>query len=144
MGFSRSDSPIITSSAKLRFSIRTALGISSGYKKRSLIRWETTEQIMHQIQSRCEEINEHLHNGISKENQAELQEEIGDLLHAVFSLCVFCRFSPRVTLGQTLTKFERRLRAVKLIAEENRLTTLEGQSFDELMRIWGKAKELVG
>ena len=107
-------------------------------------RWETTDQIMQQIQSECEEIKEHLHKGISKENQANLQEEIGDLLHAVFSLCVFCRLSPRMTLGQTLTKFERRLRAVKLIAEENGLTTLEGQSFDELMCIWDKAKELVG
>jgi uncharacterized protein YabN with tetrapyrrole methylase and pyrophosphatase domain len=107
-------------------------------------RWETTAQIMHQIQSECAEIQEHLHDGIANESQAKLQEEIGDLLHAVFSLCVFCRLSPRVTLGQTLTKFERRLRAVKLIAEENGLTTLEGQPFDELMSIWKKAKELVG
>ena len=107
-------------------------------------RWETADQIMHQIESECEEIKEHLEEGISKANQAELQEEIGDLLHAVFSLCIFCRFSPRVTLGQALNKFERRLRAVKLIAEENGLSTLEGQSFDELMHIWNKAKELVG
>ena len=107
-------------------------------------RWENADQIMHQIQSECEEIKAHLNNGISKENQADLQEEIGDLLHAVFSLCIFCRLSPKMTLGQTLTKFERRLRAVKLIAEENELTNLEGQSFDELMGIWNKAKELVG
>lgn len=107
-------------------------------------RWESTEQIMAQIQSECEEIQEHLRIGISKANHAELQEEIGDLIHAIFSLCVFCRLSPRVTLGQTLTKFERRLRAVKLISEENGLSTLEGQSFDELMCIWAKAKELVG
>lgn len=107
-------------------------------------RWETTDQIMAQIESECEEIQEHLRLGISKANQAELQDEIGDLLHAVFSLCVFCRFSPRETLGLTLNKFERRLRAVKLIAEENGLNTLEGQPFDELMSIWNKAKELVG
>lgn len=107
-------------------------------------RWETTDQIMHQIQSECEEIQEHLRAGVSKENQAELQDEIGVLLHAVFSLCVFCRFSPRMVLGQTLTKFERRLRAVKLIAEEEGLDSLEGQSFDELMCIWEKAKKLVG
>jgi len=107
-------------------------------------RWENTNQIMAQIQSECEEIQEHLRVGISKGNQSELQDEIGDLLHAVFSLCVFCRLSPRVTLEKALTKFERRLRAVKLIAEENGLTTLEGQPFDELMCIWDKAKVLVG
>ena len=92
----------------------------------------------------CEEIQEHLRIGISKANQAELQDEIGDLLHAVFSLCVFCRLNPRVTLEQTLTKFERRLRAVKLITEENGFNTLEGEPFDKLMCIWDKAKELVG
>jgi len=107
-------------------------------------RWETTDQIMQQIQSECAEIQEHLDDGLSKANQTELQEEIGDLLHAVFSLCVYCRFSPQVTLAQSLTKFERRMRAVKLIAEERRLTTLEGQPFDELMRVWDKAKQLVG
>ena len=45
--------------------------------------WETTDQIMKQIQSECAEINEHLGLGIAA-NQAALQEEIGDLLHAVF------------------------------------------------------------
>jgi ATP diphosphatase len=115
---------------------------SAGYITISLIFF--FKQIMNQIQSECEEIQEHLRAGISKSNQAELQDEIGDLLHVVFSLCVFCRLSPQVTLGQTLTKFERRLRAVKLIAEENGLNTLEGQPFDELMCIWDKAKKLVG
>ena len=107
-------------------------------------KWQSSDQIMNQIHSECEEIKEHLDQGISKSNQAALQEEIGDLLHAVFSLCIFCNFSPRVTLGQTLSKFEKRLRAVKLIAEERELMNLEGLPFDELMHIWDKAKELVG
>ena len=99
---------------------------------------------MNQIHSECNEIKEHLDHDLSKENQTALQEEIGDLLHAVFSLCIFCKLSPRVTLGQSITKFERRLRAVKLIAEERELINLEGLPFDELMHIWGRAKELVG
>ena len=56
------------------------------------LQWETTDQIMAQIQSECFEINEHLGHGIAQANQSELQEEVGDLLHAVFSLCVFCYF----------------------------------------------------
>ena len=107
-------------------------------------RWETTEQIMAQIQSECLEINEHLGNGTAQANQAELQEEIGDLLHAVFSLCVFCNLSPRNTLEQTLTKFERRLNAVKEITQKRGLDSLNGFSFDELMAIWGQAKMRVG
>lgn len=104
--------------------------------------WETTDQIMEQIQSECAEIQEHLHLGASAE-RVELQEEIGDLLHAVFSLCVFCKFSPKETLQQTLMKFEDRLNAVKMIATEQGLTHLKGCSFDKLMEIWQAAKKRI-
>ena len=107
-------------------------------------RWDTADQIMNQIESECEEIKEHLNHELPQNDKIALQEEIGDLLHAVFSLCVFSGFSPRITLGQSLTKFERRLRAVKLVAEERGLTNLDGKTFDELMQIWNRAKELVG
>ncbi len=42
-----------------------------------------------QIRNECIEIEEHLH---SVEQREALQEEIGDWLHAAFSLCVFCDF----------------------------------------------------
>ena len=107
-------------------------------------RWDTTEQIMAQIESECVEINEHLHAGFEQANQAELQEEIGDLLHAVFSLCVFCKMSPSETLEKTLGKLERRLNAVKDITEKKGLSNLNGYPFDELMNVWDQAKQLVG
>jgi len=107
-------------------------------------RWENITQIMEQIQSECLEINDHLTDGFEQANQAELQEEIGDLLHAVFSLCVFCKLNPKETLEKTLVKFERRLNAVKKISHERGLTHLNGHSFEELMRIWDEAKRLVG
>ncbi len=107
-------------------------------------RWETTDQIMEQIRSECLEINEHLQHKPTPENQLELQEEIGDLLHATFSLCVFCKLSPKETLEKTLVKFERRLNAVKQLAQEKGLTNLDGHSFEELMQIWRQAKQNVG
>ena len=106
--------------------------------------WETPVQIMEQIQSECGEVSAHLQAG-EREQRAALQEEIGDLLHAVFSLCVFCGFSPEETLQQTLEKFERRLEAVKKIAyEEQQVLNLKGRSFEELMAIWRLAKQRVG
>lgn len=107
-------------------------------------RWETTEQIMAQIESECEEVAEHLHEGFEHANRLALQEEIGDLLHAVFSLCVFCRLDPRDTLDKTTLKFERRLHAVKHLARAEGLCDLNGRSFDELMSFWDQAKERVG
>lgn len=105
-------------------------------------KWETKDQILAQIQSEYHEIVEQLQN--AEINTLKLEEEIGDLLHAVFSLTVFCQLSPKITLEKTLTKFEKRLNAVKQLAKENGLTTLENHTFDELMLYWNKAKELVG
>ncbi|MBA3535347.1 MAG: nucleoside triphosphate hydrolase [Tatlockia sp.] len=102
--------------------------------------WETAEQIMEQIQSECREISEHL----GTENRSDLQEEIGDLMHAVFSLCVFCKFDPQETLKQTAEKFERRLSEVKVITHEKKLENLREKPFDELMAIWRQAKSRVG
>ena len=110
-------------------------------------RWETREQIMAQIESECQEIREHLQAGdsdVTQTNQPALNEEIGDLLHAVFSLCVYCKFDPRDTMKNTLDKFERRLNAVKSIANEQGINHLNGYSFEELMRFWNSAKEQVG
>ena len=106
--------------------------------------WENTTQIMAQILSECHEVNEQLAQGIEPANTLLLQEEIGDLLHAVFSLCIFCKLNPQETLEKTLNKFERRLNAVKHLANESGLTNVEGRSFDELMCLWDKAKQLVG
>ncbi len=104
--------------------------------------WENTSQIMAQIKSECIEIEEHLQEGIAETNRFELEEEIGDLLHAVFSLCVFCKLSPKNTLDKTLRKFEGRLNAVKQLANDRGLTHLHGFSFEQLMELWNKAKQL--
>lgn len=104
-------------------------------------RWENTTQIMDQIQSECSEIKDHL-NDFS--NPEELQNEIGDLLHAVFSLCVFCNFDPKQTLEKSVNKFERRFNAVKQLAAEKGLDSLNGHAFAELMTFWDKAKQQVG
>lgn len=107
-------------------------------------KWETASQIMQQIQSECVEIKEHLGDNFSSDNSEKLQEEIGDLLHAAFSLCVYCNFNPRETLEQTLAKFERRLNAVKEITQMQGLSNLNGVPFDDLMAIWDQAKVRVG
>jgi len=105
-------------------------------------KWENTAQIMAQIRSECEEIEAHLMQAACDDEA--LQEEIGDLLHAVFSLTVFCKFKPRDTLQKSLSKFERRMHRIKQLAEAEGRADLNGDSFDELMRFWDKAKSQVG
>jgi uncharacterized protein YabN with tetrapyrrole methylase and pyrophosphatase domain len=104
-------------------------------------KWEHAAQIMQQIRSECDEVEEHLQ--AKHPNQGALQEEMGDLLHAVFSLCVFCQFEPRDTLDKTLSKFARRLHEVKRLTHAQGLANLNEQSFDELMDVWEQAKVAV-
>jgi len=106
-------------------------------------KWGNTHQIMAQIKSECDEIDEHLSN-INENNKPKLQEEIGDLMHAVFSLCIFCDLDAKETLTKSVDKFDRRLSSVKTIAKENGITTLNGYSLDELMKFWDQAKKRVG
>src|SRR5580692_10148637 len=82
--------------------------------------WENPKQIIEQIRSECHEIEVHVEDG----DRAKLQEEIGDLLHAAFSLCAFCQFDPNQTLSESINKFERRLSAVKRLAAEEGITSL--------------------
>ena len=105
------------------------------------LKWETPQQIIDQIKSECEEIEAHLPDTTDRD---ALQMEIGDLIHAAFSLCVFCGFDANDTLSMATDKFAKRLQAMKAIANENGREVLTGLSFDELMGIWQQAKGRVG
>ena len=105
--------------------------------------WEKASQVIEQIQSECDEVKAHLQQD-SLEHKAALKEEIGDLMHAVFSLCVFCELDATETLSQALEKFERRFNTVKSMAKARGLTNLKNYAFDELMDFWSEAKNKVG
>ena len=104
-------------------------------------KWENAKQIVTQIRSELLEIEAHLEK-LADKNQ--LQEQVGDLLHAAFSLCVFLKFDPNETVKNSVDKFERRFKATKQLANDSGLKDLNGQTFDTLMAFWDKAKEHVG
>lgn len=103
-------------------------------------KWVKAQQIITQIESEISEVKVHLND----QNKTKLQEEIGDLLHAVFSLCVFCQLDPLQTLEKSVVKFESRFQAVKSLAREQGLSSLNGKSFDDLMSYWDQAKKMMG
>jgi len=95
--------------------------------------WPDQEMILEQIISECREIKE-------ANNEAHLQEEIGDLLHAAISLCIFAGFDIENTLELSGDKFARRLSSLKEVVKKEGLATLKGQSVDYMMGLWQKAK----
>lgn len=100
--------------------------------------WPNVEMILAQAQSECQEIQEAINQ---KEGQDRVQEEIGDLLHAAFSLCVFMGFDAEATLMKTTNKFEKRLLALLKVAGEQGYTDLKNQSTQTLMHLWELAKQ---
>lgn len=102
--------------------------------------WSDTAQIFEQIQSECEEIKDNL---AQLGDRHHLQEEIGDLIHAVFSLCLFMKFDLEETCLKSIEKFERRFAELKRLADAAGFETLKGQPVDVLMHFWMQAKEKV-
>lgn len=99
--------------------------------------WPDVEAILEQAISECEEIRQSIK---LNEGQTRLQEEVGDLLHAAVSLCIFAKLDVEQTVAQTTKKFEARLNALEKIMKERGYASLEGQPFDFMLDFWAEAK----
>lgn len=100
--------------------------------------WPDAMTILEQIESECREIREQLNE--TKQDQALLSGEIGDLMHAVMSLSWFCGFDSYQVLEQSCDKFDMRLQMMKSIAKEQGMEHMKDKSFIELMKLWQDAK----
>lgn len=100
--------------------------------------WPDIPTIIRQAQSECLEIEEVIEK---QESSERLQEEISDLLHTAISLCLFAGFSVEETLSNIVKKFGGRMDKVRLLAEQQGLSTLKGQSFEFMLTLWDKAKQ---
>lgn len=99
--------------------------------------WPTQETIIEQAISECHEITEAIQQ---EEPSHRIQEEIGDLLHTAISLSIFSGYDVEETLANVVEKFGKRMDALKQIAKQKGLNTLEGQSFEFMLELWKEAK----
>jgi uncharacterized protein YabN with tetrapyrrole methylase and pyrophosphatase domain len=102
--------------------------------------WHEPSQILDQIQSECEEIKQNLEQ---QGDQEHLQEEIGDLIHAAFSLCLFCKFDAEETLIKSIDKFEKRFKKLQDLVHQSGQGSLQGQPVEVLMTFWNQAKQAI-
>ena len=97
--------------------------------------WPDLEMIFQKIKSELEEVKE-------AEGKNHLQEEIGDLLHTVVSLCIFVGFDVEETIRKARDKLEARADALKVVAEEKGHDSLKGQSVEYMLELWREAKKI--
>ncbi len=99
--------------------------------------WPNEAMIIQQSIDECREIKEALEK---QEERERIQEEIGDLLHSVISLCDFTGFDVEETLAKVNAKFSKRMHAIKKLTYELGLPNLKGQTFELMLDLWRKAK----
>lgn len=101
--------------------------------------WPDHFMILDQIIDECREVRDEIDQGSNKE---KLQEEIGDLLHSVISLCVFSGFDVVETISKTNAKFSRRMQLLKELTKQKGLENLQGQSIDFMLNLWREVKKI--
>lgn len=99
--------------------------------------WPNEIMIIEQAMDECREIKEAI---VNQEERERIQEEIGDLLHSVVSLCDFTGFDIEETLVKVNSKFGNRMQAIKQLTYDVGLPNLKGQSFEFMLELWRKAK----
>jgi tetrapyrrole methylase family protein/MazG family protein len=100
--------------------------------------WDSSDGAFEKIN---EEINE-LKNAVSFGTQADVEEELGDVLFSCVNVSRFVGVDSEEALTRATNKFVKRFSFVEKLAEENR-TSLENLSLDELDVLWDKAKEIL-
>ena len=101
--------------------------------------WTRLDDVVAKIDEELGEVREALRSG----NNAEIADEIGDLLFAVVNVARKTGFDAETLLQQATSKFVRRFNRVE---EELRRSGKElGQAdLPELDAIWNRVKEVVG
>ncbi|MFK7889302.1 MAG: nucleoside triphosphate pyrophosphohydrolase [Granulosicoccus sp.] len=87
-----------------------------------------------------EEIDE-LKQALRSEDQAAVQDELGDLLFTVVNLARHAKVDSEAALREATAKFDARFRQVECLAAKSN-KTLDGFDMDELEKLWTQAKAL--
>jgi tetrapyrrole methylase family protein/MazG family protein len=95
--------------------------------------WPSASGALEKVREELDEVSAEL-NGNSP-GAARLEEELGDVLFAVASLCRKLEISPDRALRKTLKKFTERFRYI-----EEKLPSLESASLEAMETLWQEAK----
>lgn len=100
--------------------------------------WPNVEMILDQIQSECLEVKEAI---TQNEGEVRIKEEIGDLLHSIFSLCKFLNYDGPEILEEATDKFAKRFYRLKELVEADGYNNLQGEPIEILLKYWRMAKK---
>lgn len=98
--------------------------------------WENPEQVLDKLHEELRELDESRRSG----SQAEIEDELGDLLFVVVNLARFLRVDPEQALRQANAKFRYRFGYIETkLGEAGR--RFEDTGIEEMERLWQEAKQ---
>ena len=104
-------------------------------KKADMFDFETTELVMDKISEEMVEVSEALESGV----QSDIEEEIGDLLLTVTSLCRKLDVDAETALNKATEKFINRFERIEnIVLSDNK--DIKSMSMQELDAIWEQTK----
>lgn len=103
--------------------------------------WLHYSQPLAQIMSECEEVRQAIEKG---ESRGRLEEEVGDLLNAAISLCLYLDLPPDDVLRKSRVKYEKRVDEMMRQTLSAGLSSLRGQPAEVLVQFWNNAKTVTG
>lgn len=96
--------------------------------------WDSERQITDQIKSECDEI-------LCAKDPSHLREEVGDLLNAALSLCLYYELDPHTILRESTEKFQQRFESIKKLAVKEGLSDFKDLSITEKLAFWETVKQ---
>lgn len=98
--------------------------------------WTDAAEIFDKLNEELDELN----RAIADDEQAKIEEEIGDLLFVVVNLARKLEVEPETALKKTNHKFRRRFKFIEQQLKE-RGRSLEESSLEEMDALWNQAKK---
>ncbi|MBO6948478.1 MAG: nucleoside triphosphate pyrophosphohydrolase [Rhodospirillales bacterium] len=98
--------------------------------------WPTAEPVFDKVREELDEVHDVIDNGGDPDR---LEDELGDLLFTCVNLARKLGTDPETALRRTISKFERRFRAVEVMAAQDGKSMKE-YDIDGLEAMWVKAK----
>ncbi|MDR6673881.1 ATP diphosphatase [Xanthomonas translucens] len=101
--------------------------------------WPGPDPVLDKLQEELEEVRVEFARGAVQDNQARLQDEIGDLLFVCANLARHAQVDVGAALRHANQKFERRFRAMERLAQHDG-GALDGLSLEQQEAYWQRAK----
>lgn len=98
--------------------------------------WDATPEVIEKVKEELAELEEAVAGG----NQAEIEEELGDLLFATVNLARFVKVDPEFALQNATNKFTERFQLLEEYARKQGLD-LQNLNLAELNALWDQAKD---